>query len=155
MKSRGIYENHDQSYPRTMADVFCNASMIDNTPYMARGIYVDRKGNDENHTFCVIGHNSNTGYMFSVIECVSSVLVLNNKSVDECMLTQHAFANKYGNHTPMHVQNKETMQKQYKHILWVGPYMVFECIQTTGTNKAYISFGAGSYLEYTGELYSI
>jgi len=125
--------------------------MIDNTPYMARGIYVDAQGNDQNHTFCAIGHKYNGCYSFSIIECVTSILVLNSTSQAQCTQIEQAFAVKYGHETPMHVVNKETMQKKYKHILWVGQYMVFECIAAQNLEKSYISFGAGSYFEYTGK----
>jgi len=47
--------------------------------------------------------------------------------------------------------DKNTTREKNKHILWVGPYMVFECIAASALEKAYISFGAGSYFKYTGE----
>jgi len=154
MKSRGQYDNNDKVSSKSMVDVFCNASMIDNTPYMARGIYVDGQGIDQNHTFCAIGHRYDGCYSFSIIECVTSILVLNEKTTVECKRIEKAIASKYDTLTPMHVLNKEEMQKKYKYILWVGQYMVFECIQIQGPseapNNAYISFGASSYYEYTG-----
>jgi len=151
MISRNTYTNLSSSYPKCMLDVFCNTSMIENTPYMARGIYVDADGKDQNHTFCAIGHNHNQYFSFSIIECVTSILVLNNTSEAQCKQSEQALIGKYGRCTPLHVVNKDTMRKKYKHILWVGPYMVFECIAASVLEKAYISFGAGSYFNYTGE----
>ena len=131
--------------------VFCNVSMIDNTPYIARGIFVDTASNDNNHTFCVIGHKTNESYHFSVVECVTCLVVLNNKNDEECRMTERVLADTYGYKTQIHVMNKEQMRLKYKHILWVGPYMVFECIAADKTRPAHISFGAGSYYDYTRE----
>jgi len=142
--------DRSQTFPKAMNDVFCNTSMMQNTVYMARGIYED-KGVDQNHTFCVIGHERARDFHFSVVECVDAVLILNHKNDDECRHTEHEFAKKYGNVTKMHVTNKAQAAKRYKHILWVGPYMVFECIAATDTKAAYISYGAGSYFTYTGK----
>jgi len=71
---------------------------------------------------------------------------------EKCLQRQRAFAKNYGTKSPMHVMNKEMMALRYKHILWVGPYMVFECVAKNGRRAAFISFGAGSYKEYTGAL---
>jgi len=133
-----------------MADVLCSTSMLQNTPYMARGIYEDESGADQNHTFCVIGHERGRNFFFSVVECVTPILVLNVSGKEQCKQRQDAFANNFGNKTQMHVMNKKMMAQRYKHILWVGPYMVFECIAASGSKHAYISFGAGSYQNYTG-----
>jgi len=154
MISRNTFTDPSCSYPKCMLDVFCNTSMIENTPYMARGIYVDAAGKDQNHTFCAIGHNNNQCFSFSIIECVTSILVLNNTSEAQCKQTEQALIAKYGRCTPLHVVNKDAMRKRYKHILWVGQYMVFECIAASALEKAYISFGAGSYFKYTGECLS-
>ena len=151
MMSRHTFTDPSCCYPKCMLDVFCNTSMIENTPYMARGIYVDTEGKDQNHTFCAIGHNNNQCFSFSIIECVTSILVLNNTSEAQCKQTERALMDKYGRCTPLHVVNKDVMRKKYKHILWVGQYMVFECIPAKALQKAYISFGAGSYYKYTGE----
>jgi len=137
--------------PTLLNSVFCNVSMIDNTPYIARGIFVDAAGNDNNHTFGVIGHKTNECYYFSVVECVTCLVVLNNKNDEECKMTERVFADAYKYNTPIHVMNKEQMRLKYKHILWVGPYLVFECIATDNTRPAHISFGAGSYYDYTRE----
>ena len=148
--SREEFNDEQGAYPKAMADVFCSTSMLQNTPYMARGIYEDESGVDQNHTFCVIGHERGRNFFFSVVECVTPILVLNVRGKEQCKQRQDAFANHYGNKTQMHVMNKKMMSQRYKHILWVGPYMVFECIAASGSKHAYISFGAGSYQNYTG-----
>jgi len=145
------YDDRSFASPRVLNSVFCNVSMIDNTPYIARGIFVDNAGKDNNHTFCVIGHKTNACYHFSVVECVTCLVVLNNKKDEECRMTERVFADTYRYGTKIHVMNKEQMRLKYKHILWVGPYMVFECIATDNKRPAHISFGAGSYYDYTRE----
>ena len=146
------YDNESFAYPRVLNSVFCKVSMINNTSYIARGILVDTTSNDNNHTFCVIGHKTNESYHFSVVECVTCLVVLNNKKDEESRMTEQIFANTYGYNTQIHVMNKEQMRLKYKHILWVGPYIVFECIATDNTRPAHISFGAGSYYDYTREI---
>ena len=150
-KDADEYGDMSCALPTMLNSVFCNVTMIDNTPYIARGIFVDAAGNDNNHTFGVIGHKTNESYHFSVVECVTCVVVLNNKNDEECKMTERVFAETYAYNTPIHVMNKEQMRLKYKHILWVGPYLVFECIATDNTRPAHISFGAGSYYDYTRE----
>jgi len=150
--AQGEYTSEENASPKAMTDVFCSTSMMQNTPYMARGIYEDDDCNDQNHTFCVIGHERRRTFFFSVVECVTPVLVLNVRTREKCLQRQRAFAKNYGTKSPMHVMNKEMMALRYKHILWVGPYMVFECVAKNGRRAAFISFGAGSYKEYTGAL---
>jgi len=145
------FTDEESAYPKCMADVFCSTSMLQNTPYMARGIYEDDDGNDQNHTFCAIGHECGNDFSFSIVECVTPILVLRERSSDDCQHRQNEFAYNYGTKTPMHVLNKQMMAKRYKHILWVGSYMVFECIAATESNHAYISYGAGSYYTYSGK----
>jgi len=88
--------DRSQTFPKAMNDVFCNTSMMQNTLYMARGIYED-KGIDQNHTFCVIGHERARDFYFFVVKCVTAVLILNDKNDDECKHTEHEFAKKNGN----------------------------------------------------------
>jgi hypothetical protein len=153
--AQGEYTNEENTSPKAMTDVFCSTSMMQNTPYMARGIYEDDDCNDQNHTFCVIGHERGRTFFFSVVECVTPILVLNVRTRAQCMQRQRAFAKNYGTTSRMHVMNKETMALRYKHIMWVGPYMVFECVAKSGKRPAFISFGAGSYKNYTGALYCV
>jgi len=148
--AQGVYTDEENTAPKAMTDVFCSISMLQNTPYMARGIYEDDDGVDQNHTFCVIGHEHGRKFFFSVVECVTPILVLNVPSGAQCAQRQRAFANNYGTKSQMHVMSKEMMALRYKHILWVGPYMVFECVAKSGNQASFISFGAGSYKDYTG-----
>ena len=143
-QSRGEQMDRSSTFPKAMQDVFCNASMMQNKVYMARGIYEDPNGRDQNHTFCVIGHQRGREFYFSVIECVAAILIFHDKTLEECQHTQKEFAKNYGAKTQLHVMNKKMASERYKHILWVGPNMVFECIGPTQTHAAYLSFGAGS-----------
>jgi len=147
----GKFMDDEGAYPKCMGDVFCSTSMLQNTPYMARGIYEDDDGKDQNHTFCAIGHERGNDFFFSIVECVTPILVLQEHTSDDCEHRQNEFAHNYGTRTQMHVLNKTMMAKRYKHILWVGSYMVFECIAATESKHAYISYGAGSYHTYSGE----
>ena len=150
-QNAGEFTDEDGAFPHVMTDVFCDTSLLQNTPYMARGIYEDDDDHDQNHTFCAIAHEHGSNFFFSIVECVTPVLVLQERTIADCQHRQTEFMNSYGSKNQLHVLNKKIMSKRYKHILWIGPYMVFECVAACATKHAYISFGAGSYQMYTGE----
>lgn len=106
MQARGEHTNKENTLPRAMIDAFCNATMLQNTTYIARGIYEDGQGNDQNHTFSVIGHEHGQSYHFSVIECVAPIFIFHDKTDQECEHIKQEFAKNYGIRTKMHVTNK-------------------------------------------------
>jgi len=93
--SREEFNDEQGAYPKATADVLCSTSMLQNTPYMARRIYEDEHGIDQNHTFCVMGHERGRNFFFSVVECVTLILVLNVQGKEQWMHSQTTMAIKH------------------------------------------------------------
>ena len=131
--------------------IFCSVARIQDRVYMARGIYEEAGFEDKNHAFCVVAHDSSQSFYLSVIECVTPVLVMHDKTAEECKFLQKKLADVYAaQKTPLIVHNKEIMQKLYKHVVWVGKYIVFE-VMRLDSGPPFVSLGAGCYYPYRGK----
>ena len=134
--------------------IFCSVARIQDRVYMARGIYEEARFEDKNHAFCVVAHDSSERFYLSVIECVTPVLVMHDKTAEECKFLHEKLAEVYAaQKTPLIVYNKEIMRKLYKHVVWVGKYIVFE-VMRLDSGPAFVSLGAGCYYPYRGKTLS-
>jgi len=140
-------------------DVFAAISSLTSCVYIARGVYYDEElDKDGNHTFCVVGHTGKDNYHFSIVECVSAVLIIHNKDDAACAVIGETFENALSEQkTPLAVLNKTSAAHCYKHILWVDMYMVFEYVHDPhypGGREMLLSFGAASYFDYTSGFFT-
>jgi len=150
--------------PPAIRGVFGADTDITSCFHMARGIYHDANPDDGNeaktsqqpentgnHTFGVVAHTVAACFHFSVIECVSAVLILHDKEGSECEHLADAFQDRMQSlHTNLDVINDDEAAEAYRHVLWMGTYMVFEYTKCRRNNadEMLLSYGAATYRTY-------
>ena len=96
--------------------IFCDVARIQGRVYMAQGIYEEVEFEDINHAFCAVAHESRKCFYLFVIECVSPVLVMHDKTPSECKYLHQKLAEVYvAKKKSLMVYNKEIMRNLYKH----------------------------------------
>jgi len=164
--TKDVRQRLDLQYdPPCINVVFAPDSNITSRIYMARGIYnppeqydtqqqndadVQKEGN---HTFGVVGHRVHGMFYFSVVECVTALLVVHDDQNDgvKCEQIQQDFwRDMCKKKCELEVINTTEAANAYKHVLWVDMYMVFEYspCQRNGQHEMLLSFGAGTYHTY-------
>jgi len=159
--------------PACLEDVFDQRCSITHQLYMARGIYhpedtgdgcltedsvpEPEDATDGNHTFGVVAHTVANTFYFSVMECVSAVLVLRSedeaRNTSVCNIFNAEIQRALPESTPLtylDVMSTQQAASMYKHVFWVDEYMVFEyapCIRE-GRTEMLLSFGAATYHQY-------
>jgi len=150
--------------PPAVRGVFGADTDITSCFYMARGIYHDPNPDEGseaeppqqhestgNHTFGVVAHTVAACFHFSVVECVSAVLILHDKKGSECEHMADAFQHRMKSlQTNLDVINEDEAAEAYRHVLWMGTYMVFEYTKCRRNNadEMLLSYGAATYQTY-------